>query len=76
MRCLDTDIVDYETVEETMTHVVLQWDWDVPEPDRVVFRGSDSECQEYFLTMLKSTPDNIDGMVVSEFAWALMRRSR
>lgn len=59
-----------------MTHVVLQWDWDVPEPDRVLFRGSDSECQEYFLTMLDSTPDNIDGMVVSEFAWALMRRNR
>ena len=76
MRCLDTDIVDYETVEETMTHVVLQWDWDVPEPDRVVFRGSDSECQDYFLTMLDTTSDNIDGMVVSEFAWALMRRNR
>lgn len=57
-----------------MTHVVLQWDWDVPEPDRAVFRGSDSECQEFLLLMFDKEPDNIDGMVVTEFQLAMMRR--
>lgn len=74
MRCLDTDIVDDETVEAAMTHAVLQWNYDVPEPDRVVYRGCESECQEFLLLMFDKEPDNIDGMVVTEFQLAMIRR--
>jgi len=74
VRCLDTDIVDDETVEAAMTHAVLQWNYDVPEPDRVVYKGCESECQEFLLLMFDKEPGNIDGMVVTEFQLAMMRR--
>ncbi len=49
-----------------MTHAVLKWDYDVPEPDRVVYKGCESECQEFLLLMFDKEPDNRDGMVVTE----------
>ena len=42
---------------------LLQWDFNVPDSERITFEGTEQECQQKFQFMLKNSPDNIDGFV-------------
>lgn len=58
-----------------MTHVVIGWDYNIPEiPAHVVFSGTKEECAEFFKSALKSHPDNIDFFVQSELEYQRMKR--
>ena len=58
-----------------MTHVVLGWDYEIPEvPASVVFSGTKEECAEFFETALMTCPANIDFFVQSELEYQRMKR--
>ena len=46
--------------------IVLQWDYNSPEPAAVVFKGSESECRVAAKEIFKLLPKNMDAYVMLE----------
>ena len=46
--------------------IVLQWDHYSAEPAAVVFKGSESECREAAVEILKRLPKNMDAYPMAE----------
>lgn len=42
---------------------LLQWDFNVPDSERIAFEGTGQQCKYKFKLMLKNTPNNIGGIV-------------